>query len=157
MERIQPTVSIATMSHAQCEAMLRRNHFGRIAFTFHDKVSIEPISYVWDKGWMYGRTSQGSKWLTLLHHPWVAFEIDEVESEFHWKSVVVHGTVAFLQETGSSSHRLLYATAIAKIRQRSPFALMPDDPTPQRDKVFGISIDEISGKACTSSESQFTG
>ena len=70
-------VSILTLEKQDSLAVLARNHFGRIAYSFRDRVNIEPISYVFENDWIFGRTSIGSKWLTLQHHPWVAFEVEE--------------------------------------------------------------------------------
>ena len=70
------------MSQHECLALLARNQVGRLAFTFHDRVDIQPLHYVYEAGWIYGRTSQGTKLATLAHHQWVAFEVDEVEGLF---------------------------------------------------------------------------
>src|ERR1700761_8768612 len=76
-------------------ALLGRNFAGRLAFTFRDRVDIEPISYVHDGEWLYARTSLGTKLDTVRHHPWVAFEVDEVAGRYDWKSVVVRGKIYF--------------------------------------------------------------
>src|SRR5438105_5401 len=76
------------LDRAGCEALLARQRVGRLAFAFHDRVDIEPIHYAYEDGWLYGRTSHGSKLATVLHNPWVAFEVDEVRSHFDWESVV---------------------------------------------------------------------
>lgn len=57
----------------------RRNRVGRLAFSFRDRVDIEPLHYVFRGGWLYGRPSPGSKLQTLRHNPWVAFEVDEID------------------------------------------------------------------------------
>lgn len=60
--------SFSELSRHDCVELLRRNHVGRIAFTFHDRVDIEPISYVFADDWLYGRTSPGTKVATVRHH-----------------------------------------------------------------------------------------
>jgi nitroimidazol reductase NimA-like FMN-containing flavoprotein (pyridoxamine 5'-phosphate oxidase superfamily) len=57
------------LSSDESHALLASKKVGRIAFTFHDKVDIEPINYVSDGEWIFGRTSMGTKLATLLHHP----------------------------------------------------------------------------------------
>ena len=47
--------------------------------------------------WLYARTSPGTKLTTVQHHPWVAFEVDEVHARASWQSVVVRGTIYFLE------------------------------------------------------------
>lgn len=76
------------LSRDETEALLSRNKVGRLAFSVHDRVDIQPIHYVYERGWIYGRTSEGEKITTLEHNRWVAFEVDEVEDILDRKSVV---------------------------------------------------------------------
>ena len=135
------------LSLDECQALLERHHFGRLAYTFHDRVDIEPIGYVFDRDGLLFRTGPGSKLMTLKHHPWVALEIDEVEGMFSWRSVVVHGTAYILSEVGSEAEQQAYRDAIATLRKHVPETLGPDDPTPFRSVVMRMSIDMISGRA----------
>jgi len=137
------------LDRAASEALLRRNHLGRIAFTFHDRVDIEPIYYVFDSGWLYGRTSAGTKLTTIHHHPWVAFEIDEVESAVEWRSVVVHGAVYLLSPSGGDREREAYQIAVEHLRDFYPDALTAADAAPFRNVVFRIHADEIMGRYAT--------
>lgn len=138
------------LSREQCEALLGRNNVGRLAFTFHDRVDIEPVHYVYADGWLHGRTSPGTKVATLLHHPWVAFEIDEVQGLFDWQSVIVHGVVYIPDIDGAPSDRAAYSATLALIRELVPEALNQDDPTPARQVLFRIHVDEITGRASSS-------
>lgn len=64
---------IRELERTEIDTMLSRNHVGRIAFSFHDRVDIEPINYAYKDSWIYGRTSKGSKIDTIAHHRWVAW------------------------------------------------------------------------------------
>jgi nitroimidazol reductase NimA-like FMN-containing flavoprotein (pyridoxamine 5'-phosphate oxidase superfamily) len=139
---------------AACRKILERNHVGRVAFSFHDRVDIEPIHYVFADNWMYGRSAPGAKLTTLLHNRWVAFEVDEVKGLFDWRSVVAHGTVYFLDtpSTPASERKpedeagIAYDAAIEHLRRLVPAALRHDDPTPARSVIFRIHANEISGR-----------
>src|SRR5688500_1171606 len=96
---LQPT--FRELDPPEVEQLLTRNHVGRMAYSFHNRVDIEPISYVHAGGVIYMRTAPGSKLATLIHAPWVAFEVDEVDGPFDWRSVVAHGTVYVLEDSGS--------------------------------------------------------
>lgn len=134
------------LTRAECEALLASQHVGRLAFTFRDRVDVEPISYVYRDGRMFFRTAPGSKLRTLAHHPWVAFEIDEIHAMFNWRSVVVHGTVYRLDPDGTDAEKAAYATAVAAMREVVPRALTPDDPVAFRDIVVELHIDRITGR-----------
>jgi nitroimidazol reductase NimA-like FMN-containing flavoprotein (pyridoxamine 5'-phosphate oxidase superfamily) len=130
----------------EAKAILARNHVGRIAYTFHDRVDIEPISYVFAGGAIYVRTSPGSKLATLAHMPWVAFEVDEFEGPFDWRSVVAHGTVYPLHEDGSLTERATYRLAVQELRELVPRALEDDDPTPARRVLLRLQPSELTGR-----------
>ena len=133
-----------TMSVRESRALLRRNGIGRLAFTFKDHVDIEPIGYVLDGPWLYGRTSRGTKMVQLKHNPWVAFEVDEVEGPLDWRSVVVHGTVYFLNPGGQEHDDFAYAVSL--FRKWDPRVLRGDDPVPSRTIFFRLHVDELSGR-----------
>ena len=131
----------------EVEEMLNRHNVGRLAFTFHDRVDIEPIHFVYADGAMYGRTAPGSKLDTLLHNPWVALEIDEAHGLFDWRSVVVKGTVYVVQQGLSSDVVDHYRRAVEAIRTLVPDAFTEDDPVPSRSIVFRLHIHEKRGRA----------
>lgn len=125
--------------------LLGRNHIGRLAFSLHDRMDIEPLHYVYHNGWIYGRTGIGSKLVKLAHHPWCAFEVDEVRGIFDWDSVVVKGSFSILDpELGSRDH---YERALAGLRALIPATFDPADPVPERSILFGINTSEITGRS----------
>jgi len=140
------------LSQTDALGLLSRHHVGRLAFTFHDRVDIEPISFVFRDGWIYARTSTGAKLEVVRHNPWVAFEIDEIESRFDWRSVVIHGTIYFLDASGSDRERETYAAALEVIRSVDAETLTPVDPAPHRSTLFRIHADRIIGRASRTAE-----
>lgn len=145
--------SFRALDKAESHAILARNHVGRIAYSFHDRVDIEPIHYVYDGGWIYGRTSPGTKLATLSHHRWVAFEVDEVEGPFDWRSVVVHGTVYWLTSDASQAD---VETGLSLLRSFLPETLTEVDPTPFRTVLFRLSVSEITGRCAHTVRSSLT-
>ncbi len=141
-----------TLDRAECDALLASQSVGRLAFTFRDRVDIEPIHYVYEDGWIYGRTQVGTKVHVLAHHPWVAFETDAVRALFEWRSVVVHGRIEFPDPAGPPSEQMRYETAVTAFRRLVPDAFTVTDPTPGRELVFAIGGLEVTGRAATQSE-----
>lgn len=135
------------LTKEETESVLARNHVGRMAYSFHDKVDIRPINYVFDDAWLFGRTSPGYKLLTLQHHQWVAFEVDEITGPFDWNSVVAHGTFYQLDPSGAKPDITLFERGLAAIRRLSPDAFNEADPVPFRTELFGIALDSITGRA----------
>lgn len=137
------------LEHDECEALLRRHHVGRLAYTFSNRVDIAPINYVYEDGWLYGRSAAGHKLEIVEHNRWVAFEVDDIEGPFDWESVVVKGGVYFLRHDGSSVEREKYLHALDIVRGISPEALTAGDPVPERAILFRIHADDVKGRAAS--------
>jgi nitroimidazol reductase NimA-like FMN-containing flavoprotein (pyridoxamine 5'-phosphate oxidase superfamily) len=142
-----PTFSELTT--AECQALLASQHVGRLAFTFRDRVDIEPVHYVYRDGWIWGRTQHGAKVNILAHHPWVAFEVDHIEALFSWRSVVVHGRMEFPDPDGSAQDQERYAIGVEAFRALVPGAFTEHDPTPTRDLIFMLPATELAGRSAT--------
>jgi nitroimidazol reductase NimA-like FMN-containing flavoprotein (pyridoxamine 5'-phosphate oxidase superfamily) len=144
--RHQHAPVIRDLAPDECAAVLARGHVGRLAFSHRDRVDIQPVHYVYDDGWLYGRTSEGAKMVALRHNPWVAFEVDEVHSPADWTSVVVKGSFHRLDGNEAPRERLAREHAVELLRALVPGTLKPDDPTPWRGVVFRIAVDQITGR-----------
>jgi nitroimidazol reductase NimA-like FMN-containing flavoprotein (pyridoxamine 5'-phosphate oxidase superfamily) len=132
------------LTDAECRELLARNHVGRIAYQIREHVNIVPLGYVYHGEWLACRTQEGSKVSVLRQSPYVAFEVDEVEGLFDWKSVVVQGS--WYEEDLPTSGR---EETLQALRAVVPEVLTPDDPTPFRDVLFRIHIRDITGRAAS--------
>ncbi len=141
-------VAFRELTRAECDELLARNHVGRIAFSYHDHVDIEPIHFVYADGWIYGRTGDGTKLKTLAHNRWLAFETDEVSALFDWKSVVIKGSLYLLEPTGKGAET--FEQAVALLRALNPDLLTEHDPAPHRTVLFRIHADQVTGRAASS-------
>lgn len=138
------------LTRGECDELLARNHVGRIAFSYHDHVDIEPIHYVYDGGWVYGRTGDGTKLRTLAHNRWLAFETDEVSALFDWQSVVIKGALYILEKDGALGEA--YEHAVEVLRTLNPDVLGESDPVPDRTVVFRIHADQVTGRLASTNE-----
>jgi nitroimidazol reductase NimA-like FMN-containing flavoprotein (pyridoxamine 5'-phosphate oxidase superfamily) len=145
--RVIPGPVFRDLTSAERTEVLANNSVGRLAFSFHDRVDVEPLHYVVDDGWIYFRTQPGSKLTTLAHHPWAALEVDEIQSAFNWRSVVAHGPVRVLDGEGSTAERERYQKALAALTSRSPAMFTDDDPAPFRSVIVGMHVAELTGRA----------
>lgn len=142
------------LDRAECDAVLASQMVGRLAFTFRDRVDIEPLHFVYVDGVVYGRTQPGVKVEVLAHHPWVAFEVDDVRALFTWRSVVVHGRIEFPAAHGSPAERAKYQAGVDAFRRLVPQAFAEGDPTPERSLVFALPVAELSGRAAAPGEAR---
>ncbi len=141
-----PRAEFRELVGPEIAALLARNNVGRLAFSFHDRVDIQPLHYVYENGWIYGRTSEGEKTSTLRHNQWVAFEVDEIEDVFSWRSVVVHATLILIDPKASDTDSALWEKAAKLISIVAPAAFTDEDPAPFRDVLFRMSVNEARGR-----------
>ena len=137
------------MPREEIEEVLLRNKVGRLAFSFHDRVDIQPIHYVYERGWLYGRTSEGDKIASLTHNQWIAFEVDEVEDIFEWRSIVIHGSFWILHPAGSPRAEELWKKASELVSRIVPGSLTEQDPVGFRQTLFRIAVSDVRGRAAS--------
>jgi nitroimidazol reductase NimA-like FMN-containing flavoprotein (pyridoxamine 5'-phosphate oxidase superfamily) len=138
---------LRTLGREECTAILARNHVGRIAYARANRVDIEPMNYVYHDGWLYGRTSRGAK-LASTNATWaqVAFEVDEVEEFFRWRSVVVHGGFYVVEDDGAGHHDEEWWRGVQLLRSLIPATFTTDDPVGFRTVVFRMAVQEVTGR-----------
>jgi nitroimidazol reductase NimA-like FMN-containing flavoprotein (pyridoxamine 5'-phosphate oxidase superfamily) len=139
--------AFSVLDRGECLALLNRHDVGRLAYTFQDRVDIQPVHYVMSAGYLYGRTSEGSKLEALANNRWVGFEVDEVRGPFDWASAVVHGAFYRLDLAAATpKDREVAARAAALLDTVAPNTLALGDPVPFRRVLFRVSVDEVSGR-----------
>ncbi|HEY6827154.1 MAG TPA: pyridoxamine 5'-phosphate oxidase family protein [Gemmatimonadaceae bacterium] len=136
----------AALTNDECATVLARNHIGRIAFLNHGVVDIEPVHYVANGEWLFIRSAAGTKVEAFSHEPYVAFEVDEVEGPFDWRSVVVHGTVYLLSDRGVRVDRLEFERALRALRSLAPTTMTKNDLTPFRRQIYGVHVNSLTGR-----------
>lgn len=142
--------TIRELDRGECEAILARNHVGRLAYTEQGRVTIEPLHYVFHDGWLYGRTSHGAK-MDAVGYTWspVAFEVDEIEELFRWRSVVVHGGFYAIPEQGAEWEKEEWRRGVELLRELIPETLTSADPVAFRTVLFRIAVQDVTGREAT--------
>lgn len=141
---------IRELERDEIEAVLARNHVGRLAYTWKNHVDIEPLHYVYHDGWIYGRTSHGSK-MDAVGYTWspVAFEVDEIEGLFQWRSVVVRGGFYALPSEGAEWEREEWRQGVELLRGLIPDTFTSADPVAFRTVLFRIAVQDATGREAT--------
>lgn len=141
--------SLGILEPRKCEELLKRQEVGRIAFALQDRVGIVPVHYVYDEGWIYGRTEPEGKLVPILRNRRVAFEVDEIRGMFSWQSVVVHGSLYLIDPEAGEKEKAAHDKAVQLLRRILPTTLGKADPVPFRDQLFRIAVSEITGRFAT--------
>ena len=141
--------SFQTLDGPGVREILARNHVGRLAFSHMTYVDIEPIHYVFADDIVHFRTAPGSKLATFAHNPWVAFEVDEIDGKFDWRSVVLHGVVYVIEDGELPTQHADYEATLAHLRTFIPETLRRGDPAPFRSVLLRLFVQTASGRAAT--------
>lgn len=90
------------------EALLASTTVGRIACCAHEteRPYLVPIPFGYADGCVYSISGPGRKIELMRRHPAVAFEIDEVEAEDRWRSVVADGIYEEITDPGERARAI---------------------------------------------------
>jgi len=143
---------VSELSRQQCEGLLARLGFGRLACARENQPYIVPIYFASEPGCLYGFATTGQKieWMRL--NPVVCVEADEVLSDSEWASVVVRGRYEEFPDTPDYAERRKKAQSrLEKIRPlwwQSGFASAQMRQRVDRDQAifYCIHVEQISGR-----------
>ena len=131
---------IGLLSDDEVQAILRRNHLGRLACTVNDRPYVVPINYAFDSGFVYACASLGRKIETMREQPLVCFEVDEIRGPSDWKSVVAEGVY---EELSDDRQR---RSALARINGHGPGAVGRSFDAAAPVIVFRIRLTDLAGR-----------
>ena len=82
---------IGSLHPDEVEAVLHRQHVGRLACLADGRPYVVPITYAYAGGDVYGHALPGRKLAALRADPRICFEVDRRDDPTHWCSVVADG------------------------------------------------------------------
>ena len=130
----------------QATALLGSGGVGRLGCIVDGGPYIVPINYYFEDGCAYSHSLPGLKISALQETPKACLQVDEVESDYCWRSVVAFGSY---EEITDPIERL---KVLGKLLKRFPM-LTPVENAIARDAepppviVFRIRIDRVTGLA----------
>ena len=140
------------MSRKECEDLLARLGYGRLACSRDNRPYIVPIYFVSAPDHLYGFSTMGQKieWLRL--NSLACVEAEEVRSHNEWESVVVQGRYEEFPDIPEYSNQRQVAQSLLEKKRflwwQTGFAAAQTRGRYDRDItiLYCIHIDEISGR-----------
>lgn len=83
---------IRILADDEIERMLAQEFVGRLGCSADGRPYVVPVAYAYHNGCVYSHSADGLKIRMMRKNPYVCFEVDRVENEFNWRSVVAWGT-----------------------------------------------------------------
>jgi uncharacterized protein len=82
---------ITKMRSKECQDLLRRLGFGRLACSSNDRPYIVPIYFAFDQDRLHCFSTLGQKILWMRENPLVCVEADEIRAHDNWETIVMLG------------------------------------------------------------------
>lgn len=147
-------VDVRALSRDDALALVAQHHIGHIGLGIHDLIRVELTPYVYADDWLYMRAVVGEDLEVLTRHPWAAFEVDEVESVYDWRTVEMSGAVEILSSDPHAAHRFDFEQAVRLLRSVVPALLTAEDPLPDHVRLLRMHVDTVRGRESRLAEGQ---
>lgn len=131
---------IGVLSDSEIETMLHSRFVGRIGCSISDRPYVVPINYAYKNGFVYGYSGPGRKIDVMREQPIVCFEVDEIDNNSMWRSVIAEG---LYEELIDDSARL---GALALLVPAGAQAVSRSISAAKGIVVFRIRLTERSGR-----------
>jgi uncharacterized protein len=134
------------LNEGETTQLLSKQRIGRLGCVDNGEPYVVPINYLFENGVIYSHSLPGHKIDVLRAHPRACLQVDEVENDFEWRSVIAFGKFEELRAPGDRR------SALSKLLARFPLltpveSVMAADASPSDSVVFSIRVDRITGVA----------
>jgi len=87
------------MTHDEMESLLKKCSCGRLGLSSQNKNYIVPVTYGYDQGKVFFHSPrQGRKVDYMKNNNQVCFEVDELNGDLGWATVICYGTVTLRED-----------------------------------------------------------
>ncbi len=128
----------------EARALLSARRMGRLGCVDNGEPYVVPINYLFEDGWIYSHSLPGRKIDAMRAHPCACLQVDEIENDFKWRSVIAYGN--FEEIRVPSDRRSILSKLLARFPLLTPVeAVMAQDAAAPDSVVFRILVDRITG------------
>lgn len=132
------------LSESEARDLIADGRIGRLGCVDNGEPYVVPINYVFEDGSIYSHSLPGRKIDVLRAHPRACLQVDEIENNFEWRSVIAFGS--FEEIRVPSDRRSILSKLLGRFPLLTPVeSVMAQDASAPDSIVFRIRIDRISG------------
>ena len=130
----------------EARALLTACRIGRLGCVDNGEPYVVPINFVFENDSIYSHSLPGRKIEVLRANPRACLQVDEIENDFNWRSVIAYGN--FEEIRVPSDRRSILSKLLARFPLLTPVeSVMAQDASAPDSVVFRIRIDRITGMA----------
>ena len=141
-----------SLTKNQSERVLLSELVGRVGCHASGKMYIVPLSYVFEKGYLYAHAKDGLKIKMMRKNPNVCFQVDQIDDMAHWRSVVVWGKFEEITTPAAQDKTLKLLAdrfGVYNTSESVKPVFQTKDQEPLKEKkpvLFRIAVEEMSGR-----------
>jgi hypothetical protein len=130
----------------EARSLLQAAKVGRLGCVDNGEPYIVPINYLFEDDSIYSHSLPGRKLEALRGHPRACLQVDEIEDDFNWRSVIAYGN--FEEIRVASDRRSILNKLLLRFPLLTPVeSVMARDAAAPDSVVFCIRVDRITGMA----------
>ena len=107
-------MEINEMTGKECSALLERASLGRLGCSCENQPYVVPINFAYEDGYLYSFSTFGQKVKWMRANPRVCVQMDEIQSQSEWGSVIVNGEYEELPEPQYTTERKRASSLLGK-------------------------------------------
>ena len=135
---------IKSLDQNQSRELLRRERIGRLGCISDGEPYVVPVNYVFDGECAYLHSLPGQKIEAMRSEPRVCLQVDEIEDELNWKSVLAYGTYEEITNRRERAEALSHL--LARFSRLTPVeSFIAVDAGAPAPVVFRIRVNRITG------------
>jgi nitroimidazol reductase NimA-like FMN-containing flavoprotein (pyridoxamine 5'-phosphate oxidase superfamily) len=132
------------MDETEARDLIAAGKIGRLGCVHNGEPYVVPINYVFEDMSIYSHSLPGLKIEALRAHPRACLQLDEIQDDFSWRSVIAYGN--FEEIRVPSDRRSILSKLLARFPLLTPVeSVMAQDAAAPDSIVFRIIVDRITG------------
>jgi nitroimidazol reductase NimA-like FMN-containing flavoprotein (pyridoxamine 5'-phosphate oxidase superfamily) len=133
---------ITRLSQGEARELLQSSHIGRLGCIVEGDPYVVPVNFIFEDDSVYIHTLPGLKVEAMRAYPRVCLQVDRIESDSHWKSVIAYGN---FEEIESATERaLILERLLSRFPLMTPVeSAIAQDAAPPNVIVFCIRVDKL--------------
>ena len=82
---------LGKLTSDQIDHFLRSQIIGHIGCYDGKEVYVVPVTFIYDRGYIYAHSKEGYKIQVMREHPNVCFQVEDIDNMTNWRSVIAWG------------------------------------------------------------------
>jgi len=135
---------IKRLSDDEAWALLRAARLGRLGCIADGAPYVVPVNYAADGACVLVHTLPGRKLAAMRANPRVCLQVDDITDQYHWRSVLAHGTFEEIRNVVERARALGHL--LAQFPELTPVeTLLAGDVAAPAPVVFRVRVERLTG------------